>query len=90
LLLENILLDILSGETFTLQQVKETLLGETVKINTTSFYEFFLLFIKEKKNNLPNLGLLSLINVSVIVAEDVITFTKISFCFECSFSVSII
>ena len=48
LLLENILLDILSGEQYSLEKVKKLLLGETEIIQTASFLDFFLDFIQEK------------------------------------------
>ena len=49
LLLENILLDVLSGDQYSLEQVKKLLLGETETAKTTSFLNFFLEFIQEKK-----------------------------------------
>jgi hypothetical protein len=48
LLMENILLDVVSGENYTLDQVKDILLGTSKITNTTSFLEFGNVFVAEK------------------------------------------
>lgn len=50
LLLENIELDMLSGEVYSLQKIKMLLLGEVENVKSASFLDFFLQFIQEKKN----------------------------------------
>jgi len=49
LLLENILLDIMAGEKYSLEKVKNLLIGENKKTAASSFLDFFLEFIKEKE-----------------------------------------
>jgi integrase len=48
LALENILLDIASGKNYTLDQVKDLLLGSAKFINTASFLDFYEVFVAEK------------------------------------------
>ena len=50
LALENILLDISAGGSFSLEVVKNLLLGTAQNINPTSFFEFSKVIIKEKRN----------------------------------------
>jgi len=47
-ILENILIDIVSGEKYNLERVKNILLNEVETINTNSFFEFYLQFNAEK------------------------------------------
>ena len=46
--LEVLLLDVVAGKKYSLLEVKRLLLGEVEEVASTSFFEFFSLFIKEK------------------------------------------
>ena len=45
--LENLSLDILSGKNYSLQQIRDLLMGESYSSDTTSFYEFYQIYLNE-------------------------------------------